>query len=176
MMVKNIGTILLCMLLGNSVYAKDISEGEKFIGVEVSVTEVQGEASRVIDDSISDGMAFGLRLGSQNEQWRSMFVWNSFDSEYRSVMKLFLSLDYIFMTGGMVADYSFQPYLGANIGYMSYESIGFDEDGLLYGGQAGILFEMTEYVNFDIGYRYSLSSEEALNHTSELLFGVQYEY
>jgi hemolysin activation/secretion protein len=105
-----------------------------------------------------------------------MFVWNSFDSEYRSVMKLFLSLDYIFMTGGMVADYSFQPYLGANIGYMSYESIGFDEDGLLYGGQAGILFEMTEYVNFDIGYRYSLSSEEALNHTSELLFGVQYEY
>ncbi|RUM70752.1 MAG: hypothetical protein DSZ09_03980 [Sulfurovum sp.] len=175
MMMKKIGTVFLLMLFGSAL-CEGMSEGEKFIGVEVNIAEVQGDASGIVKDDVSKGASFGLRLGSQNDQWRNMFVWDSFDSEYRSVMKFFLSLDYLFPTAGMVGEYNFQPYLGLNVGYMNYESIDVKADGLLYGGQAGILFEMTEYVNFDIGYRYSLSTEETLDHASEVLFGIQYEY
>jgi len=175
-MVKKIGIALLCMALGTALQARDISESQKFIGVEVSITEVQGQAASETDGSTSNGTTFGFRIGAQNEQWRTMFVLNYFDDEGRNVEKLFLSLDYFFLKTDVYDSYALQPYMGVNMGYMNYESNNIDESGFLYGMQAGVALEVVEKISLDLGYRYSLSSADALDHTGDVVFGVNYQY
>jgi len=175
-MLKKLGFVLLCTLLGNTIHARDISESQKFIGVEVSIAEVRGDAVRKEDGKTSKGTSFGLRLGAQNEQWRTMFGLGYFDDEGRNVEKVFLSIDYFFIESNMISGYAIQPYMGVNIGYMNYESVGVDEDGLTYGGQGGVLLGLTETVDFDLAYRYTLSSADALDHMGEVVFGLNYQY
>jgi len=175
-MSKKLGFVLLCALLGTVLEAENVSESQKFIGVEVTITEVQGDAVRRVDPESSQGTGFGLRLGAQNEEWRTMFTFNYFDNEGRNVEKLFLSVDYFFLKSELTENYAIQPYLGVNVGYMNYEAVGVDESGLLYGGQAGGIFNLTESLDFDLGYRYSLSSSDALDHTGDVVFGLNYLY
>lgn len=171
-MVKKIGIVLLCVALGSTLYAREISESQAFIGVEVGITEVQGEQP----NDKSDGQSFGIRIGSQNEQWRTMFALSYFDSVEHNVEKLFLSIDYFFMKTDVYDSYALQPYMGVNVGYMNYESIGVDADGLLYGMQAGAALDVTDSVGLDVGYRYSLSSADELDHTGDVVFGLNYRY
>jgi len=171
-MVKKIGMLLLCTALGSSVYARDISESQKFIGVEVSITEVQGEQP----GDTSDDVTYGLRLGAQNEKWRTMFILNYFDSGEHNVEKLFLSIDYFFLKTDVMDNYALQPYLGLNVGYMNFESTGVDESGFLYGMQGGVLLDVTDAIGLDLGYRYSLSNSDALDHTGDVVFGLNYQY
>lgn len=171
-MVKKLGIVLLCTALGSSVYARDISESQKFIGVEVSITEVQGNQP----SDTSHDQSYGVRVGAQNEQWRTMFTLNYFDSGEHNVEKLFLSVDYFFLKSDVIDNYALQPYLGLNAGYMNFESTGVDESGFLYGMQAGAILDVTEDIGLDLGYRYSLSSSDALDHTGDVVFGVNYQY
>ena len=171
-MVKKLGMVLLCTALGSSVYARDISESQKFIGVEVSITEVQGNQP----SDTSNDQTYGIRLGAQNEKWRTMFTLNYFDSGEHNVEKLFLSVDYFFLRTDVTNSYALQPYLGINVGYMNYESTGVDDSGFLYGMQGGMLLDVTDEIGFDLGYRYSLSSSDALDHTSDVVFGINYQY
>ena len=171
-MVKKIGMALLCVALGTTVYARDISESQKFIGVEVSITEVQGEQP----GDKSDDVSYGVRVGAKNEQWRTMFTLNYFDSGEHNVEKLFLSVDYFFLKTDFMDNYALQPYLGINAGYMNYESTGIDADGFLYGMQGGVVLDVTEDIGFDLGYRYSLSNADELDHTGDVVFGLNYRY
>jgi len=171
-MVKKIGIVLLCTALGSSVYARDITESQKFIGVEVSITEVQGEQP----SDKSDDVSYGIRVGAQNEQWRTMFTLNYFDSGEHNIEKLFLSVDYFFLKTDVYNSYALQPYLGLNMGYMNYESTGVDADGFVYGMQGGVVLDVMENVAFDVGYRYSLSSADELDHTGDVVFGINYQY
>lgn len=175
-MFKKMGLVMLCLLSTNVVEAKNMSESQPFIGVEVTVAEVQGDAVRRQDADTSEGVGYGVRLGAQNEQWRTMFTFNYFDDEGRNVEKLFLSLDYFFLKSDMTENFAVQPYIGVNVGYMNYEVAGIDESGMLYGGQGGVLLNLLESLDFDIGYRYSLSSANALNHTGDVVFGFNYLY
>lgn len=172
-MVKKIGMVLLCTLFGSSVYANQIVDNQRFIGVEVSITEVQGEQP----GDESDDVSYGLRIGAQNEKWRTMFTLNFFDSGEHNVEKLFLSVDYFFMKTDVYDSYAIQPYLGLNVGYANYESdLGVDADGFLYGMQGGVVLDVTEDIGFDVGYRYSLSSTDELDHTGDVMFGINYQY
>jgi len=175
-MSKKLGFVLLCALLGTVVEAEDVSESQKFIGVEVTMAEVQGDVVRRVDPEISQGAGFGLRLGAQNNEWRTMFTFNYFDNEARNVEKLFLSIDYFFLKSDITENYAIQPYIGMNIGYMNYEAVGIDESGMLYGGQVGGIFSLSESIDFDLGYRYSLSAADALDHTGDVVFGLSYLY
>lgn len=172
-MVKKIVMVLLCAALGTSVQAREISESQKFIGVEVSITEVQGKEPG--DDS--NDQSYGLRVGAQNDQWRTMFILNYFDSGKHNVEKLFLTVDYFFLKTDMMDNYALQPYLGLNLGYMNFESDGgIDADGFVYGLQGGVVLDVTEDIGLDIGYRYSLSSANELDHTGDVVFGLNYKY
>jgi len=175
-MVKKLGMVLLWVFLASTVNAREISESQKFIGVEVSITEVQGQAGANTSGSMSEGTGFGLRLGAENEQWRTMFILGFFDDEGRNVEKLLLSIDYFFMKTEVMDNYALQPYIGVNFGYMNYESKHIDADGFLYGGQGGIVVDATEQIGLDLGYRYSLSSADELDHTEEVVFGLNYKY
>ncbi|HHD79942.1 MAG TPA: hypothetical protein ENK98_09995 [Epsilonproteobacteria bacterium] len=171
-MVKKIGMVLLCTMFGSSLYAEQIVDNQKFIGVEVSITEVQGEQP----GDTSRGQSYGLRVGAQNEKWRTMFTLNYFDSGEHNVEKLFLSVDYFFMKTDVYDSYALQPYLGLNLGYMNFESIGINANGFVYGMQGGMVLDMTEKIGLDLGYRYSLSSANELDHTGDVVFGINYQY
>lgn len=170
-MFKKITTVLLCTVFGNMAYA-DISTSETFIGVEIASTEVQGEQP----SSTSDGVSFGLRVGAQNEEWRTIIGFNYYDKDEYSVEKLILSVDYLFYKYDAMNEFSVQPYIGLNMGYMNYEQGTIDESGFLYGVQGGVIFNVMEKFDLDLGYRYSLSNAEALDHASDVLLGVHYHF
>lgn len=173
-MMKKMGIVLfLSTVLGSFIYAEQIVDNQKFIGVEVSITEVQGEQP----GNESDDVSYGLRVGAQNEQWRTMFTLNYFDSGEHNVEKLFLSVDYFFMKTDVYDSYALQPYLGLNLGYANYEDdFGADADGFIYGMQGGVVLDVTDEIGFDVGYRYSLSSTDELDHTGDVVFGLNYQY
>ena len=175
-MVKKIGTVLLSVLLGNSLYAGNLSEGEKFIGVEVSISEVQGDGPSDLSANISNGTSIGLRLGAQNEEWRTMVGLTYFDAEGRNVERLYGSIDYFFLGSDTDESWVIKPFIGVNIGYANYESEEVDQDGMVYGGQAGAVVNVLDNLSADIGYRYSLSTSAAFDHTGDVVFGFNYQY
>jgi hypothetical protein len=175
-MVKKMVVIFLCFTLGSVSYANNISQSQKLIGVEVSISEVQGEAPSIIKNNTSSGIAFGFHIGAQNDEWRTMFLLNVFDNEYRTVDKFLFSLDYFFLKVEALSRYVLQPYAGFNVGFSNYKSVDIDESAFMYGGQGGVLFEFNDNMSFDLGYRYSLSNNEALDHTSDVVFGINYLY
>jgi len=171
-MTKKMGIGLICFALASSTYAREISKNQKFIGVEVNVAEAQGYEP----NDVGDGVGFGLRIGARNEDWRTMFTVNYFDAPEHNVEKLFLSIDHFFMKTNFMDEYEMRPYMGLNVGYMNYESVGVNEDGLLYGIQTGVTMDLLEDVEFELGYRYSLSNSDELDHTRDVLFGINYQY
>lgn len=144
--------------------------------MEAGISEVQGGIASEIDGSTSQGSSFGLRVGARAEEWRTLFSVNQFDNEGRNVEKLLLAVDYLFLGDSALVDYAMQPYIGLNAGYANYESLGVDEDGFLYGAQAGIIVDIVEELSLDIGFRYSLSSSDALDHTQDVVFGMDYKF
>lgn len=172
-MVKNISIVLLCMAMGSVAYADILeSESDTFIGVEVGLTEVQGEQP----SDTSDDVSYGIRVGAQNEQWRTIIGFNYYDSDEYNVEKILLSVDYFFLKYDEMANYMLQPYIGANVGYMNYEQGIIDESGLLYGGQIGIVLNFMDKFDLDLGYRYSLSDADVLDHSSDVLLGIHYHF
>ncbi len=170
-MIKKIATVCIFVLLGNTVHA-EISSSDTFVGVEIASTEVQGEQPSMTSDSVS----FGLRVGAQNEEWRTIIGFNFYDKNEYSVEKLYLSVDYLFMNYDLLEDVTFQPYIGANFGYANYEQGAIDENGMTYGGQMGVIFHMMKRFDVDLGYRYMLSSADSFDHESNLFLGFHYYY
>jgi len=170
-MLKKIAMVLLCTVYGNLAYA-DISVSETFIGVEIASTEVQGEQPSMT----SDGASFGVRFGAQNDEWRTIVGFNMYDENEYSVEKLFLSVDYLFFKYNQMDEFNVQPYVGVNIGYANYEQGNIDENGLLYGAQIGIIVNIMEKFDVDLGYRYALSSADAFDHESDVLLGLHYHF
>jgi opacity protein-like surface antigen len=54
--------------------------------------------------------------------------------------------------------------------------------GFVYGAQAGLIFSITETVDIDVMYRYSLSNatqddrDASLDHVGSIVFGINYIY
>jgi opacity protein-like surface antigen len=175
-MIKKIGTVLLSTLLASSLYAADITESQKFIGVEVSITEVQGKGPSDIASNVSNGTSVGIRLGAQNNEWRTTVGLNYFDAEGRNVEKLYGSIDYFFLKTEVSESLIFKPFLGFTVGYANYESDEIEADGFVYGGQAGILIDISENVSVDVGYKYTLSNSSEFDHSGDVVFGLNYQY
>jgi len=175
-MIKKTRILIVSILLGSSLYATNITESQKFIGVDVSMTEVQGDGPSEIKSNLSNGTSIGLRLGAQNEEWRTTIGLNYFDAEGRNVEKLYGSIDYFFFKTDGSESSIFNPFLGFSVGYANYESSEVDEDGFVYGGQAGLIIELLDDVSLDIGYRYTLSNSSVFDHASDVFFGLNYQY
>ena len=175
-MIKKIKILFVGILLGSSLYATNITESQKFIGVEVSMTEVQGDGPSETKSNLSNGTSIGLRLGAQNEEWRTTIGLNYFDAEGRNVEKLYGSIDYFFLKIDTSESLVFNPFLGFTVGYANYESTEVDDNGFVYGGQVGLVIDMLENISFDIGYRYTLSNASVFDHSSDVFFGLNYQY
>ena len=180
-MIKKIAVAVLCTALGSTLYARDdISESNTFVGLEVGYTEVQGDVGYMLDDMaviepnfVGDyDVEFGLRIGAQRDQWRTTFIFDYYDSEDndQNIEKGYLTVDYFVLE----KESTIRPYIGLNVGYANYESTYVEDSGFLYGAQAGIVLDVAEMINFDLGYRYSLSDADALDHTGSVVFGINY--
>ena len=173
-MLKKIAIALLCVGLGSTLYARDeISVGKGFVGLEVGYGMVQGDTWYELGHE-GDNIEYGVRLGAENEEWRTMFVFDYFDSasDDQNVEKGFLMLDYFVYQSH--TEINVKPFLGVNIGYANYESTGVDVSAFMYGGQIGVAFEVASQFEVDLAYRYSLSSEDEFDHTSSVTLGFNY--
>jgi len=176
-MVKKIAIACLCMALGSSLNAREMSESETFIGLEVGYTEVQGDRIGLLDNTDED-VSYGFRIGAQNGEWRTMFLFNHYDNSDtdQTVSQGLFTLDYFLLDNKSSSESTFRPYMGANVGYANYESTPVDENGFLYGGQVGFVVDVAETVDLDFTYRYSLSNADALDHVGSFVFGINYLY
>ncbi len=181
-MVKKIAVGLLCTALGSSLcIAGNVSEAKGFIGVEVGYATIRADVGGYFPDFNHDGtdVEYGFRLGAQTDEWRTMLLYDYFDSDGddQNYEKGLFELDYFFLSSS--SDYTseaFRPYIGLNIGYMNYESEGIDENGLLYGGQVGFAYAIAENFDLDIMYRYSLTDASRTDHIDSFLLGINWLY
>ena len=179
-MVKAILTLSLCTVLGTSLQARDLDPSRSFIGLEVGAATIQGDTGAFLlgePDHKGSDVEYGFRLGTQTNAWRTMFVFNFFDSsdDDQNYEKGFLELDYFFLNDDDTSS-DFRPYIGANLGYMNYESTNIDSSGILYGGQAGFAYKIMDTVDLDIMYRYSLTDADNTDHIESVVFGLNYLY
>lgn len=183
-MVKKIVIACVCMaVLGSSLDARELSNSKTFIGLEVGYSEVQGERILLPDtttyfENTGEDMILGFRIGAQNEEWRTMFLFDYYDNSDtdQNLEQGLLTIDYFFMGSEYVSSTAFSPYIGANVGYANYESSYVDASGIIYGGQAGFVVGATENIDLDFGYRYSLSETEELDHVGSFVFAINYVY
>jgi len=191
-MIKKITVMLLCALLGDTLYARDdISQSSPFIGLEVGYATVQGDVGgffpgEIIRDYEGSDIEYGIRIGAQKDEWRTTLSFNYFDGEEngyeQNYEKGLLSIDYLFLYSNQEKS-TFQSFIGINAGYMNYESTNdIDMSGFVYGAQIGAILSITENINVDIMYRYSLSSatqddrDASLDHIGNIVFGINYIY
>jgi len=173
-MVRKIASVLLSTMIGSSLYAGDYDANTKsFLGLEVGAATVNGDRSDGFKHN-GNAVEYGVRLGAQNDEWRATFALDYYNSssDDQKMQKGYGMVDYFF-TGSHA---SIRPFIGANIGYAHYESTLVDANGLLYGGQAGIVVGVGTNIDLDLSYRYSLMQVNAVNDTGNIVFGFNYIY
>ncbi len=179
-MVKKISMALLCTVLGSSLYAGNYdSDSKGFLGLEVGAATVQGD--RFFGTGLNagyegDAVEYGFRIGAQTNEWRAMFVFDYYDSsdDDQNLEKSFLMVDYFFLESD--SDVNFRPFIGANVGYVNYESTFVESSDFAYGGQIGFAVEVAEVMDVDLSYRYSLSNSEQLDNMGSIVLGINYLY
>ncbi len=189
-MMKKVVAAFLCMAVGSTLYARDdISKAKPFIGLEIGYATVQGDVGGffpgdIIRDYEGSDIEYGIRVGAQKEEWRTTLAFNYYDStsddKTQNYEKLLGSIDYFFIS---TEDGSLKPYIGANVGYINYESTdNIDMSGFIYGVQAGIVLHAADNLELDLMYRYSLSNatqedrDAALDHVGSIVVGINYVY
>ena len=180
-MVKKIAVSCMAMVLGTSLYAKDFSISERILGLEIGGAKIQADTNGdpFFGEADHDGsdVEYGIRIGAQMNEWRTLLIVDYFDSsdDDQNYEKAMITFDYMFLNAQESVE-GLQPYIGLNVGYMNYESTDIDEDGLLYGGQIGFSYRFTEAFGIDVSYRYSLSEAERTDHLESIVLGLNYIY
>jgi opacity protein-like surface antigen len=168
-------TLVLATLLVAGAYAKDLSKSKTFIGVDIGYSQVKGYVDNDGDIQYKDDsdIQYGLRIGAQNEKWRTTFIFGYYDNgdTQQNLEEYLLTIDYFLQ----YPTSTLKPYIGANIGYANYESEFIDDEGgMIYGGQVGFIMDLTEHVNIDLSYRYSATDYDELDRTGGVIFGTNY--
>jgi len=147
-----------------------------FIGLEIGGTFVQGDTDTA-KAYRGKNISVGLRLGAQNEQWRSMVLFDYYNNktDKQKYERALIQVDY-FVMPDTFAGTQIKPYVGINGGYANYESKGIDASGVTYGGQFGVQATVSEHIDVDLGYRYSIARQKELGNIGNIALGVHYVY
>ena len=184
-MFKRLAAIALVLGMGSFAIAGDnvrkiSEESEVFVGVELGAALIQGDTGTVLGEKNHDGsgVSIGLRLGAQNAMWRSMVVFDYFnsDSDDQTYERVGIQVDYYIMASSFNTT-TFRPYIGINGGYANYESTGIlDANGFTYGGQVGFTAAVYSNIDFDVAYRHAFAGPDELDHIGNVVFGMNYLY
>ena len=170
-------TLALAVLLASGAYAENFTSGQTFIGLDLGYSQVKGyvkDGSSLVYEDDSD-IQYGFRIGAQNAEWRTSFVFDYYDNgdTNQNVEEYLLVIDY-FLTDETS---TIRPYIGANVGYANYEADYVeDEGGVIYGGQLGFTVDLAPQVNMDLSYRYSVTDFDELDHIGGVMLGVNYKF
>jgi len=170
-------TLLASLLLVTGVHAESSFSSERFLGIEIGYSSMDTK-SAIGSKMTSKDFEYGFRLGAQNDEWRTTLSMNLYGDGDKEFKRGILEFDrFVWQSLYKTDNIVFKPYLGGHIGYMSYsDKGGIDETGLLYGGQAGLVWNVLDEVDFDISYRYSISEIEEASDVSSFVFGANYIY
>ena len=180
-MMKKIVAVLLGTMIGSSLYAGNYDTTSKsFLGIEVGAATIEADTYGILGEHNHKGknIAYGLRFGAQNKEWRTMLIGNYLNSS-KNDQKYFkgqATFDYL-----LRQESALNPFIGLNIGYINYrtspDNNGNDSfNSFLYGGEAGIIVGATDNIELDFGYRYSFCSSSHMNHTENIVFGMNYMF
>jgi len=169
-------TLALAALIATGAYAQNFTTSQTFVGLELGYSQVKGYINdggiRYEDDS---DIQYGLRIGAQNDEWRTTFIFDYYDNSdtNQNVEEYLVTVDY-FLTDEST---TIRPYIGVNVGYANYESDFIeDEGGIMYGGQLGFTVDVAEQVNMDLSYRYSVTDYDELDHIGAVILGLNYNF
>jgi len=159
---------------------REISEESVgFIGVEVGGAWIQGETGGFFGEANhkGSGASLGVKLGAQNEQWKSSVIIDYFnsDDDDQTYERAMVQVDY-FIAPTTFATPTFRPYIGLNGGYLNYESTGVNESGMTYGGDIGFSVGVGDSVDLDLTYRYSIAGPEEFDNIHNVVVGINYLY
>jgi len=169
-------TSMLTLTLGHAV---DDFSSERLLGIEVAYTSV-GSTNEIGLRKTNEDAEFGLRLGAQNEEWRTTVRLNFMKAQGRGYQKAMLDFDrFVWASLYKTDSIVFKPYLGAHVGWMRYtdDHDGFlSGNGLAYGGQLGVALNVLNEVDFDFGYRHTIANIEGVDTIGSFVFAVNYLY
>jgi opacity protein-like surface antigen len=172
MLKKVVMSGLLAMGVAGSLYAEEggLPSSEKIIGIEVGGGKIQADTILGGYDYTGNDVTYGVRLGAQNTEWRTLLIFDYYDNsdDDQKYFKGLASFDYL------LTDTEVKPYIGLNLGYIDYTSESYDDSGFLYGGQVGLMYRIAENIQIDVTYRYSFVEADHINHTEDIVFGVNY--
>ncbi|MEA2027392.1 MAG: outer membrane beta-barrel protein [Campylobacterota bacterium] len=180
-MKKKLSLVLLSMALTSlSIHANDALEsGERFIGLEIGAATIQANTGGLFGENDVKGTdaEFGIRIGAQNSEWRTILSLNYYDNKEsdQNYERGLIGFDYYLLSSQYKAA-SFKPYLGLHGGYMNYESTQIEEDGFFYGAQAGFTVDLMKEIDVDVAYRYSLGDTHEVDSIGNFVLGVNYLY
>jgi len=159
---------LLFLFIFTSLFAEDVEEFP-FLGITVSTQSLDL-------DKISDKKetSFGIRYGKQTIDWRTMFTYEFASNGYRMFS---MEIDKILMDDIMGMP-EFRPYLGATVGYLTYDNDALtDDNGYFYGATAGFIIYATDNIDADLSYHYyKVSGIDALNNIKGGTISLHYFY
>jgi len=169
-------TSMLTLTLGHAV---DDFSSERLLGIEVAYTSV-GSTNEIGLRKTNEDAEFGLRLGAQNEEWRTTLRLNFMKAQGRGYQKAMLDFDrFVWASLYKTDSIVFKPYLGAHIGWMRYtdDHDGFlSGNGLAYGGQLGLALNVLNEVDFDFGYRHTIANIDGVDTIGSFVFSANYLY
>ncbi len=157
-------------------HASDEFSSERILGIEVGYSSLNTNKNGL--NTSTNSAEFGLKIGAQNKEWRTTIAGNFFTKEGHKYKKVMLEFDrFVWASLYKTDSIVFKPYLGGHIGWMKYtDNFSLDDNGMVYGGQAGLAWNVLNEVDFDLGYRYSLTNIEEVDNISSVVFGVNYIY
>ena len=146
-----------------------------FVGLELN-----GVTASDADGISAGGFSYGLRFGAQNIDWRTMAVVERFanNGEANAYTRGIVQLDYFFLGQSQMQldTYGIRPYAGLNAGLISLDTDTSNIKSLTYGAELGASMSLTNNIDFDLSYRYNLSSSDRIDHTSGISAGLHYKY
>ena len=159
---------LLFLFIFTSLFAEETEEFP-FLGLVVSTQSIDiDKISKETETS------FGLRYGKQTLDWRTMFTYEFASNGYQMFG---MEIDKILMDEIMGMP-EFRPYLGATVGYLTYDNDTLtDDNGYFYGANAGFIIYATDNIDADLSYHYyKVSGIDALNNIKGGTFSLHYFY
>jgi opacity protein-like surface antigen len=178
-MLKRVLMLLMVFGLVLGVHAGDYEmeaeSGKVFLGVQASRAWVQGTHKTDLNYATS-GWGYGVRVGAQNSEWRTLISVDKLNNGKVSYERAELHTQYLFALPQMT-EMGWHPFLGLNGGYANYEAEGgINENGIMYGGEVGVVFDLNDQVDIDLSYQYSMSRAAAFDHVGNLGIGINYKY
>ncbi|CAA6822187.1 MAG: Unknown protein [uncultured Sulfurovum sp.] len=167
---------ILAFMSMSTLYAAEDFSSERLLGIEVgyTTTVTNGDGTQRTERDAE----VGVRIGAQNDDWRTTLSARFMKSGGRDYQKIMLDFDHFVWESLYETDQVvFKPYLGGHAGWLRYtDDISLSDNGFAYGGQVGLALNVLKEVDFDLAYKYTVTDMEMVDNFGSFVLGVNYIY